>query len=101
MKCRCSRQFKVVDMRRELTITAEPIDEATLIAKRALPTNMGAVIYFVGAVRDSESGNAIQAIEYEAFDKMARNQFELLFAQIEERWPIESIRLVHRIGRVN
>jgi molybdopterin synthase catalytic subunit len=88
-------------MRRELTITTEPIDEATLIAKRTLPTNMGAVIYFIGAVRDSESGNPIQAIEYEAFDKMARHQFELLFAQIEKRWPIESIRLVHRIGRVN
>jgi molybdopterin synthase catalytic subunit len=88
-------------MRRELTITTEPIDEATLIAKRKLPTNMGAVIYFIGAVRDSESGNPIQAIEYEAFDRMARHQFELSFAEIEKRWPIESIRLVHRIGRVN
>jgi molybdopterin synthase catalytic subunit len=88
-------------MRRELTITAEPINEAALLAKRALPTNMGAVIYFIGAVRDSESGAPIKAIDYEAFDKMVRHQFELLFAEIAKRWPIESIRLVHRIGRVN
>jgi molybdopterin synthase catalytic subunit len=85
----------------ELTITAEAIDEAALMQKRVLPTNMGAVIYFIGAVRDSESGASIRAIEYEAFEKMARHQFELLFAQIEKRWPIQSIRLVHRIGRVD
>ena len=88
-------------MRHELTITTEPINEAALLSKRTLPTNMGAVIYFIGAVRDSESGTSIKAIEYEAFDKMVRHQFELLFAQIEKRWPVESIRLVHRIGKVN
>src|SRR4051812_16851663 len=100
MRCRCSLRFKVVDMRRELTITTEPINESALISKRALPTNMGAAIYFIGAVRDSESGTPIKAIQYEAFEKMVRHQFELLFAEIEKRWPIESIRLVHRIGRV-
>lgn len=88
-------------MHRELTITSKPIDEAALVSKRSLPTNMGAVIYFIGAVRDSESGAPIKAIEYEAFEKMVRHQFDLLFAQIEKQWPIESIRLVHRIGRVN
>ncbi len=88
-------------MDRELTITDQPIDEPALLTKRRLPPNMGAVIYFIGAVRDSESGAPIQAIEYEAFEKMARHQFELLFDQIEKRWPVQSIRLVHRIGRVN
>ena len=88
-------------MHREVTITAGPIDEAALVQKRALPTNMGAVIYFIGAVRDSEDGSAIKGIEYEAFEKMARHQFELLFAQMEKRWPVQSIRLVHRIGRVD
>jgi molybdopterin synthase catalytic subunit len=88
-------------MHRELTITDQPIDEAALLSKRTLPTNMGAVIYFIGAVRDSESGAPIKAIEYEAFEDMVRHQFNLLFDQIEKRWPIQSIRLMHRIGRVN
>ena len=26
------------------------------------------------------------------------SKFELLFQQIEKRWPVESVRLVHRIG---
>jgi molybdopterin synthase catalytic subunit len=32
---------------------------------------------------------------------MARHQFELIFRQVEQRWPVESIRLVHRIGTVS
>ncbi len=61
---------------------------------------MGAVIYFLGVVRDSEEGAAIDAIEYDAFQAMAEHQFELIFQQIEQRWPVASIRLVHRIGNV-
>ncbi len=87
-------------MRRELNIHTEPIDEARLVSQRKMSDEMGAVIYFVGVVRGREEENSISAIEYEAFEKMAGHQFHLLFDQMEKRWPIESIRLVHRIGRV-
>ena len=51
-------------------------------------------------VRDSEEGATIQAIEYEAFQQMAEHQFGLLFDEMEKRWPVESVRLVHRVGVV-
>ncbi len=87
-------------MKRELTISRAPIDEAALVAGRALSGGMGAAVYFAGVVRGSEEGAAIRAIDYEAFDKMARHQFELIFQEVEKRWPVESVRLVHRIGVV-
>lgn len=87
-------------MKRHLTITTEPINEASLVAERAMSAGMGAAVYFTGVVRDSESGAPIQAIEYESFQRMAEHQFNLLFDQIEKRWPIESVRLIHRIGPV-
>jgi molybdopterin synthase catalytic subunit len=31
---------------------------------------------------------------------MAEHQFHLLFDEMEKRWPIESVRLLHRIGVV-
>jgi molybdopterin synthase catalytic subunit len=31
---------------------------------------------------------------------MAEHQFKLIFEAMEKRWPIESVRLVHRIGVV-
>ncbi|MBI3877882.1 MAG: molybdenum cofactor biosynthesis protein MoaE [Verrucomicrobia bacterium] len=87
-------------MKRELTITTEAIDEATLIAQRHMSAGMGAAVYFVGAVRGEEEGQSISAIDYSAFKPMAEHQFHRLFDEIERRWPIESVRLVHRLGVV-
>jgi molybdopterin synthase catalytic subunit len=87
-------------MKRLLTITVEPIDEAALVAAREMSAGMGAALYFVGVVRGVEGDASISAIEYEAFHKMVEHQFGLLFDQMDQRWPIESVRLVHRIGLV-
>ena len=87
-------------MKRQLTLTTERIDEVALLSKRRMSDSMGAVVCFVGVVRAIEEDKAISAIEYEAFLRMAEHQFNLLFDQIENRWPIESVRLVHRIGVV-
>ena len=118
MKFRCSHRSKAADassiydvrftiydlraekMKRQLTITTERIDEAALLSKRKMSEGMGAVVCFLGVVRGTEEDRAISAIEYEAFLRMAEHQFNLLFDQIEKRWPIESVRLVHRIGVV-
>ena len=88
-------------MKRSIKLTPDPIDESSLIAERKISRQMGAVNYFSGIVREGEEGKMIEAIHYEAFEKMALHQFELIFSEIEQRWPIESIRLVHRIGNVS
>ncbi|HXD00345.1 MAG TPA: molybdenum cofactor biosynthesis protein MoaE [Verrucomicrobiae bacterium] len=87
-------------MKRQLTITKEAIDEAALLGGRAMSGGAGAAVYFAGVVRGTEDGAAIAAIEYEAFEKMAERQFGLLFDEMEKRWPVESVRLVHRVGMV-
>ena len=87
-------------MKRSLTITTDPIDEAALITGRKSSGGMGAVVNFLGVVRGEEDGKSIQAIEYEAFEKMVTHQFNLLFDEMAKRWPAESVRLVHRVGVV-
>src|SRR5688572_7397144 len=87
-------------MKRSLTITESPIDESALVRERSMSPGMGAVVYFAGVVRDTEGQTSISAINYEAFQKMAEHQFEKIFQQIEKRWPVESIRVIHRIGLV-
>ena len=118
MRFRCSHRSRAADassiydvrftiydlpaekMKRQLTITTERIDEAALLSKRRISDGMGAVVCFLGVVRGTEEDRAISAIEYEAFLRMAEHQFDLLFDQMEKRWRIESVRLVHRIGVV-
>jgi molybdopterin synthase catalytic subunit len=87
-------------MKRELTINRDPIDEGKLVATRSISSGMGAVVYFSGVVRGIEEDKPIRAIDYESFQQMAEHQFHLLFDQLEKRWPLESVRLVHRIGEV-
>jgi molybdopterin synthase catalytic subunit len=87
-------------MKRELIITQEPIDEAGLLAGRRMSAGMGAAIYFVGVVRAREGESVISAIDYEGFQRMIGHQFGLIFDAVEKRWPVESIRLAHRIGVV-
>jgi len=87
-------------MRRSLQITTEPIQEAVLMSQREISSEAGAAVYFLGMVRGTGAGATIGAIEYEAFQQMAEYQFNLLFSEIEKRWPIESIRLIHRVGNV-
>ena len=87
-------------MKRWLKIQGEEIDESSLRKQREMSSGIGAVIYFLGVVREREGEEQISAIDYEAFEKMAVHQFEKIFDEVERRWPIESVRLVHRIGVV-
>src|ERR1041385_5403569 len=84
----------------DLQITTAEIDEAALAARRKISTNVGAVVTFQGVVRDGEGSQKISGIDYEAFEAMARRQFEHIISEASARWPIEAIRLVHRIGYV-
>lgn len=83
-----------------LTISTDPIDAGQLLRGRTVDPANGAIISFLGMVRGREEDQPIQGIEYEAFLAMAKHQFGLIFSEIEKRWPIASVRLVHRIGRV-
>jgi molybdopterin synthase catalytic subunit len=87
-------------MTRQLTITGETLNEAALIDQRKMSSGMGAVVCFLGVVRGTEEGKTITEIDYEAFQQMAEHQFDLILDQVEKRWPIESVRLVHRVGVV-
>jgi len=87
-------------MKRQLTLTTEPIDEAALHAQRVMSPAMGAAVCFLGVVRGTQGKANILALEYEVFQRMAEHQINLLFDEMARRWPIESVRLVHRIDRV-
>jgi molybdopterin synthase catalytic subunit len=87
-------------MRRYLNLTTQAIDEEALRRSRQLSPASGAVVSFLGVVRGTEEQRAIEGLEYEAFARMAEHQFHGLFDEAERRWPVESVRLVHRLGVV-
>jgi molybdopterin synthase catalytic subunit len=87
-------------MIRRVQFTTEPLDEKKLMAERSFSHGMGAVVCFLGVVRDTEGEAPIRGLEYEAFQPMAEHQFGRLLDELAKRWPVESVRLVHRLGLV-
>lgn len=60
----------------------------------------GAIIEFYGVVRGQERARTIDALHYEAYEEMARRQFEKIIAELSAPYPIHSVALTHRIGPV-
>lgn len=87
-------------MIQNLQITKAPIDECALAQARKISGMVGGIVTFQGTVRDKEGGDKIEGIDYEAFHEMAEHQFRKILSEIENRWPIEAVRIIHRIGFV-
>ena len=81
-------------------IVEEPIDVGAIVTGAFRP-DCGAVATFVGTTRIDESSNAsVEYLEYEAYRPMADRKLEEIGAEISERWEVEEVSIVHRIGRV-
>ena len=83
-----------------LAIVEEAIDVGGLISAVKRP-DCGAISTFVGTTRIDESGEAsVEYLEYEAYRPMADRKLEEIGAEIEKRWDVREVSIVHRIGRV-
>jgi molybdopterin synthase catalytic subunit len=80
-------------------ITREPIDIAGLRA-RLLGGESGAVVIFDGVARNNTKGRATRYLEYEGYDAMALKMMEQIGSEVHERWAINRVGIVHRLGRI-
>ena len=60
----------------------------------------GAVVTFLGLVRNQNLGRSVRYLEYEAYEPLALRAFERIAAEIAERWPGARLALHHRLGRL-
>jgi len=80
-------------------IVPEPIDVAAVTAVVARPS-AGATVTFVGTTRDHNDGRRVIRLEYEAYPEMALAEMRKIGEAAQQRWPIEQVAIVHRIGVV-
>jgi molybdopterin synthase catalytic subunit len=83
-----------------IEITEGPIDHAAL-TERVRAHNAGAVCTFLGTVREMTGRKQTVALEYEAYPGMALKKLAELEAQARERWPIQDVAIVHRVGTLD
>ena len=74
-----------------------PIDLAALVAA---DERDGAVCLFVGVVRNENGGRPVLRLEYEAYEEMALPLMQEIAAEARRLFPVTTVRLVHRLGRL-
>jgi molybdopterin synthase catalytic subunit len=61
----------------------------------------GAVVTFVGTVRDVNDGKRVTLLEYEAYESMARAEMTRIKAEIEGEIPGVRLAVFHRVGALS
>ncbi len=82
-----------------IQLTHDTIDFARLTEAVRRP-GCGAVVTFLGTVRDITGDQVTVALDYEAFAPMAEAKMRAIEEEVRQRWPIGSIAMVHRLGRL-
>lgn len=77
-------------------LTDVPLDVGAVIAAVAGP-DCGALVTFVGTVRDRHDGRRVQRLTYSAYRAMAERRLAALAGEIEERHRAR-VAVVHRLG---
>ncbi len=62
--------------------------------------DIGAVVTFSGLVRDRSSTNDLIALELEHYPGMTEKALTDIADQAMQRWPIDDLAVIHRIGRL-
>lgn len=82
-----------------IEIGDHPVQVDRLLAAVADP-RAGAVVLFLGVVRDNARGRRVDHLQYEAYERLARREMEKIAGSIAERWPGARIAIAHRTGRL-
>ena len=61
-------------------------------------TDIGAVVTFTGIVRGEAKGHPITSMELEHYPGMTERELARVEALALGRWPLQGVRIIHRIG---
>lgn len=78
-------------------ITRSPIVPNEVLERVGADTD-GAVVLFLGVVRNHNEGAAVDGLTYEAYDAMATQVLDEIAGEAAERLGTDRIAVVHRVG---
>jgi molybdopterin synthase catalytic subunit len=86
-----------------MTVTSrlhhEPIDPLVLLREVSHPAN-GALVLFLGVVRDVNDGRAVTGIEYSAYEAMATRELADIAHEAAARFGVRDLVIEHRLGEL-
>ena len=89
-------------MNKNIIVSVQKINfdlNAEIEALKLKTKKAGAVVFFVGKVRDL-ANDKLQYLEVEAFEELAKRQIEEICDDAANTWDLEYILVKHRFGRL-
>src|SRR5437879_7470112 len=83
-----------------IQLTRDVIDFEAL-TEAVCRDDCGAVVTFLGTVRDLTDGRVTVALDYEAYPGMAEKKMAEIEAETRSRWPVGDMMMVHRLGHLD
>ncbi|HLU26520.1 MAG TPA: molybdenum cofactor biosynthesis protein MoaE [Longimicrobiales bacterium] len=83
----------------EAWITREPLDASTVLSRVGAPED-GAVLVFLGTVRNENEGRPVSGMRYEAYEAMAGRVLAAIAAEAAARIGSDRIAVAHRVGEL-
>lgn len=80
-------------------VTLDPLSVQQMNDLVKRPTD-GAVVTFDGIVRNNFAGRAVRYLEYQAYAEMAEQKMAEIGAEVQRKFPIGDIAIIHRLGRL-
>lgn len=80
-------------------LVRDPIDANSLVREVAAPAH-GAILLFLGVVREVNDGRDVTGIEYSAYEAMAQRELEAIASEAAERFGSPAVAIVHRLGEL-
>lgn len=80
-------------------IVEEPITVEQIINAVEDP-GAGAIVTFLGVVRDNNLGRKVHYLEYEAYPEMAIPAMQRIAEEICQKWDVIHVAMIHRVGRL-
>lgn len=84
---------------RWIELTDRVIDSNALLSFVTTP-RAGAVILFLGTVREMTSGKRTVALDYQAYPEMALAKMNELADEAASKWPLTKLAMIHRTGHL-
>ncbi|MCP3739846.1 molybdenum cofactor biosynthesis protein MoaE [Rossellomorea sp. BNER] len=80
-------------------ITKNPIN-INEVTQAVVKREAGAIVNFIGTVRELTDGKKTLYLEYDAYESMALKKLERIGQEIKEKWVDAEVAIVHRLGRL-
>lgn len=90
-----------LDFHRHVGVQTDDFDlQGEYDTLRAHSDGIGAIVTFVGLMRDMNDGDSVSNMFLEHYPGMTEKSLNSIVDEAKSRWPLMGVRLIHRVGEL-